>query len=85
MKNKKIIYAIIGIVILISMVVIIAIISNKPMPIEYTPKEATSIIEELKKKFENLKYGTFTYNCLRDLVNDVYDEKINCGARDNLS
>ena len=38
MKNKKIIYAIIGIVILISMVVIIAIISNKPMPIDHTPK-----------------------------------------------
>ena len=51
MKNKKIIYAIIGIVILISMVVIIAIISNKPMPIDHTPKEATSIIEELKKKY----------------------------------
>lgn len=49
MKNKKIIYAIIGIVILISMVVIIAIISNKPMPIDHTPKESTSIIEELKK------------------------------------
>lgn len=44
MKNKKIIYAIIGIVILIAIVVIIAIISNKPMPIEYTPKEATSIL-----------------------------------------
>ena len=50
MKNKKIMYAIIGIVILISMVVIIAIISNKPMPIDHTPKEATSILEELKKK-----------------------------------
>ena len=37
MKNKKIIYAIIGIAILISMVVIIAIISNKPMPIDHTP------------------------------------------------
>ena len=56
MKNKKIIYAIIGIVILISMVVIIAIISNKPMPIEYTPKKATSIIEELKKKYSDKKY-----------------------------
>ena len=33
-------------------------------------------LEELKLKFENQKYGTFTYNCLRDLVNDVYDEKI---------
>lgn len=34
-------------------------------------------LEELKKKFENLKYGTFIYNCLHDLVNDVYEEKIN--------
>ena len=33
-------------------------------------------LEELKQKFENLKYGTFTYNCLRDLANDIYDEKI---------
>ena len=46
MKNKKIIYAIIGIIILIAIVVIIAIISNKPMPIDSKPKEATSIIEE---------------------------------------
>ena len=60
MKNKKIIYAIIGIAILISMVVIIAIISNKPMPIEYTPKEATSIIEELKKKYPDKKYLKLT-------------------------
>lgn len=56
MKNKKIIYAIIGIIILISIVVIIAIISNKPMPIDHTPKEATSILEELKKKYSDKKY-----------------------------
>lgn len=60
MKNKKIIYAIIGIVILISMVVIIAIISNKPMPIDHTPKEATSILEELKKKYSDKKYLKLT-------------------------
>ena len=60
MKNKKIIYAIIGIIILISIVVIIAIISNKPMPIEYTPKEATSIIEELKNKYSDKKYLKLT-------------------------
>lgn len=60
MKNKKIIYAIIGIVILISMVVIIAIISNKPMPIDHTPKEETSIIEELKKKYSDKKYLKLT-------------------------
>lgn len=33
-------------------------------------------LKELKQKFENQKYGTFTYNCLRNVVNDVYDEKI---------
>ncbi len=60
MKNKKIIYAIIGIIILISIVVIIAIISNKPMPIDHTPKEATSIIEELKKKYPDKKYLKLT-------------------------
>ena len=60
MKNKKIIYAIIGIVILISIVVIIAIISNKPMPIDHTPKEATSILEELKKKYLDKKYLKLT-------------------------
>ena len=49
MKNKKIIYAIIGIVILIAIVVIIAIISNKPMLIDHTPKEATSILEEIPR------------------------------------
>ena len=60
MKNKKIIYAIIGIVILISMVVIIAIISNKPIEVDHTPKEATSIIEELKKKYPDKKYLKLT-------------------------
>ena len=60
MKNKKIIYAIIGIVILISIVVIIAIISNKPMPIDHTPKEATSILEELKNKYPDKKYLKLT-------------------------
>lgn len=60
MKNKKIIYVIIGIVILIAIVVIIAIISNKPMPIDRTPKEATSILEELKKKYPDKKYLKLT-------------------------
>ena len=60
MKNKKIIYTIIGIAILISMVVIIAIISNKPMPIDHTPKESTSILEELKKKYPDKKYLKLT-------------------------
>ena len=33
-KNKKIIYAIIGIIILIAIIIIVAIISNKPMVID---------------------------------------------------
>ena len=57
MKNKKIIYAIIGIAVLIAIIVIIAIISNKPMLIDHTPIEATSIIEELKKKYPDKEYN----------------------------
>ena len=39
MKNKKIIYAIIGIAILIVIItVIVAIASNKPMPIDRIPQ-----------------------------------------------
>ena len=56
MRNKKIIYAILGIVILISIVVIIAIISNKPMLIDHTPNGTSSIIEELKKKYPDKEY-----------------------------
>lgn len=33
-------------------------------------------IAELRQKFENVKYGTFTYDCLKSVVNNVYDEKI---------
>ena len=50
MKNKKIIYAIIGIIVLVAIIVIIAIISNKLMLIDHTPSETESIIETLKKK-----------------------------------
>ena len=60
MKNKKIIYAILGIVILISIVVIIAIISNKPMLIDHTPNGSSSIVEELKKKYPDKKYLKLT-------------------------
>ena len=56
MKNKKIIYAIIGIIILIAIIVIIAIISNKPMLIDHTHPEAQSIIEALKKKYPDKDY-----------------------------
>ena len=56
MKNKKIIYAIIGIIVLVAIIVIIAIISNKPMLIDHTPPEAQSIMEELKKKYPDKEY-----------------------------
>ena len=56
MKNKKIIYAIIGIIVLVAIIVIIAIISNKPMLIDHTPPEAQSIMEELKKKYSDKEY-----------------------------
>lgn len=48
MRNKKIIYVIIGIIVLVAIIVIIAIISNKPMLINHTPPEVESIIEALK-------------------------------------
>ena len=60
MRNKKIIYAILGIIILISIVVIIAIISNKPMLIDHTPNGTSSIVEELKKKYPDKKYLKLT-------------------------
>ena len=56
MKNKKIIYVIVGIIVLIAIIVIIAIASNKPMLIDSTPPEAQSIMEELKKKYPNKEY-----------------------------
>ena len=56
MRNKKIIYAIIGIIVLVAIIVIIAIISNKPMLIDHTPQEAQSIMEELKKKYPDKEY-----------------------------
>ncbi len=51
MKRKKIIYAIIGIIVLV------AIISNKPMLIDHTPPEVESITQALKKKFTDKKYN----------------------------
>ena len=65
MKNKKMImYVIIGIAILISIIAIVSIISNKPMPIDRIPKEAESITGALKKKYPDKEYkkikeGTF--------------------------
>ena len=65
MKNKKMImYVIIGIAILISIIAIVSIISNKPVPIDRIPKEAESITGALKKKYPDKEYkkikeGTF--------------------------
>ena len=56
MRNKKIIYVIIGIIVLVAIIVVIAIISNKPMLIDHTPPEAQSIMEELKKKYSDKEY-----------------------------
>ena len=43
-------------IILIVVIAIIAIISNKPMLIDHTPPEAESIIEALKKKYPDKEY-----------------------------
>lgn len=32
--------------------------------------------QELKEKFSNPKYGNFTYNCIREVTNEIYEEKI---------
>ena len=56
MRNKKIVYVIIGIIVLVAIIVVIAIISNKPMLIDHTPPEAQSIMEELKKKYSDKEY-----------------------------
>ena len=60
MKNKKIIYTIIGIIVLVAIIVIIAIISNKPMPIENNNLKdslvAKTILEELKQKYPDKEY-----------------------------
>ena len=55
MKNKKNIYAVIGLAILIVVIIaIVAIKSNKPMPINHTSSDnstlAKTIQEELKQK-----------------------------------
>ena len=33
-------------------------------------------LDKLENIFENYKYGAFTYKCLRNVVNEVYSEKI---------
>ena len=60
MKNKKIIYVAIGVILLIAIIIIIAIISNKPMPIENNKLKdslvAKTILEELKQKYPDKEY-----------------------------
>ena len=61
MKNKKKIYAVIGLAILIVVIIaIVAIKSNKPMPINHTSSDnstlAKTIQEELKQKDSNKEY-----------------------------
>ena len=61
MKNKKIIYAVVTLVIFIVIVIVIVVIkSNKPMPIEKNPSDDSLVIktiqEELKQKDSNKEY-----------------------------
>ena len=39
-------------------------------------KKLNCTVESLKNKFTNYKYGVFTYDCIRSVVNEAYDEKI---------
>ena len=60
MNNKKVIYVGIGVILLIAIIIIIAIISNKPMPIENNNLKdslvAKTILEELKQKYPDKEY-----------------------------
>ena len=57
MKNKKIIYVIIAFIVLIGIVSIIIITKNKKQELnDHTPPEASSIIDELKKKYPDKEY-----------------------------
>ncbi len=60
MNNKKVIYVAIGVVLLIAIIIIIAIISNKPIPIENNNLKdslvAKTILEELKQKYPDKEY-----------------------------
>ena len=56
MKNKKIIYIIITFIILIGFVSIIIIKNRKQELNDHTPPEASSIVDELKKKYPDKEY-----------------------------
>lgn len=44
--------------------------------IDYELQNMKINFQELKEKFSNQKYGSFTYNCIRMVTNEVYEEKI---------
>ena len=50
MKNRKIIYVIIASIVLISIISIVIIKNRKQELNDHTPPEASSIMDELKKK-----------------------------------
>ncbi len=56
MKNKKIIYVIIAFIVLIGFVSIIIIKNRKQKLNDHTPPEASSIMDELKKKYPDKEY-----------------------------
>ena len=60
MKNKKIIYVIIAFIVLIGFVSIIIIKNRKQELNDHTPPEASSIVDELKKKYPDKKYLKLT-------------------------
>lgn len=56
MKNKKIIYVIIAFIVLIGFVSIIIIKNRKQELNDHTPPDASSIMDELKKKYPDKEY-----------------------------
>ena len=56
MKNKKIIYVIIAFIVLIGIISIITIKNRKQELNDHTPPEASSIMDELKKKYPDKEY-----------------------------
>ena len=56
MKNKKIIYVIIAFIVLIGIVSIIILKNRKQELNNHTPSEASSIMDELKKKYPDKEY-----------------------------
>ena len=56
MKNKKIIYIIVAFIILISIISIVVIKNRKQELNDHTPPEASSILDELRKKYPDKEY-----------------------------